>query len=517
MKDLIINFKNEATCYLVADDVVMHNLKDRMKFHPANYMFNPKYKNHIWDGYIQLIKNNEMASGLIPKLCEEAAKVNVTFEIDSKYMQGLNITKENVELFSKSLRLTDDRGNPIELREHQLNGVYKALKNKRMTGLSATNSGKSAIIYTYIRFLLDAVKLKKILLLVPTTTLVEQMYNDFYDYSNINKWDVSKNCQKIYSDIKKKDRDYDKKVIISTWQSIHEWDIEFFEKFDAFICDEVHLAKGDSIQKIASKCINASYRLGVTGSLSESYTDELVIRGAFGSVVKLIDNKGMIDRGYSTPYDVKCLLLRYNENISKAMKKLTYDDEITFILECKERNKYITKLVKNLQQNTLVLFEKIQKHGIPLYTLIKTALPEKKVLYIDGTIANKQRLKIIEYMKTHNDVVLVASYKTFSTGINLRNLYNLVFASPFKSKIRLLQSLGRMLRKMELKDKVVIYDLVDDMSYKSYKNNTLKQFVDHRLVSYDNERSNYKIYKIDFNKTENEDYFIEKAKNMKKS
>lgn len=517
MKDLIINFKNEATCYLVADDVVMHNLKDRMKFHPANYMFNPKYKNHIWDGYIQLIKNNEMASGLIPKLCEEASKINVTFEIDNKYMQGLNITKENVELFSKSLRLTDDRSNPIELREHQLNGVYKALKNKRMTGLSATNSGKSAIIYTYIRFLLDVVKLNKILLLVPTTTLVEQMYNDFYDYSNINKWDVSKNCQKIYSDIKKKDRDYDKKVIISTWQSIHEWGIEFFEKFDAFICDEVHLAKGDSIQKIASKCINASYRLGVTGSLSESYIDELVIRGAFGSVVKLIDNKGMIDRGYSTPYDVKCLLLRYNENISKAMKKLTYDDEITFILECKERNKYITKLVKNLQQNTLVLFEKIQKHGIPLYALIKTALPEKKVLYIDGTIANKQRLKIIEYMKTHNDVILVASYKTFSTGINLRNLYNLIFASPFKSKIRLLQSLGRMLRKMELKDKVVIYDLVDDMSYKSYKNNTLKQFVDHRLVSYDNERSNYKIYKIDFNKTENEDYFIEKAKNMKKS
>lgn len=509
--DVQIKFLNEATCYIEADEVIMYNLRESLKFHPDNYWFTPKYKAGIWDGYIRLIKNNTLPSGLIPKLCEVINDLKLTFTVDNRYLQKFNITKDFIKTYASFLNLTDDEGNKIELREHQLEGVYKAICNKRITGLSATNSGKSALIYVYIRFLLDIIKVKKILLLVPNISLVEQMYKDFQSYSIKNNWNVENNCQKIYGDIKTKDRDFSKNIIISTWQSIHNWDVNFFKQFECFICDEVHLAKGDSIQNISNKCINASYRLGVTGSLSNSYVDELVIRGAFGSVIKLIDNNEMINKGYSTPYDVKCILLKYNENISKHMKYLNYNDEIDFLIECNERNKYIAKLAKNLNNNTLILFEKTKKHGIPLYHLLKSSLTNKKVLYIDGQIVNEQRLKIIEYMKTHNDVVLVASYGTFSTGINLKNLYNLIFASPFRSKIRLLQSLGRMLRKLKNKTKAVIYDLVDDLSYKSYKNNSLKQFIEDRLVLYDEEKTNYKIYKVNFDKTSNEEYFIQKA------
>ena len=517
MVDVEIRYKDEATCYILADEMILYNLRERLKFHPAGYFFSPKYKAKVWDGYIRLIKNNTLPSGLIPKLCEVIKEFNCTFTVDSRYLQKYDITKEFISSYSNFLNLTDDKGNRISLRDHQLEGVYKAVLNKRITGLSATNSGKSALIYVYIRFLLDIVKVNKILLLVPNITLVEQMYNDFASYSLLNRWDVNENCQRIYGGIKSRDRDFNKKIIISTWQSIYEWNNDFFEKFDVFICDEVHLAKGDCIQRIASKCTNASYRLGVTGSLSDSHTDELIIRGAFGSVVKLIDNKEMIKKGFSTPYEVKCILLKYNEEISKSMRYLSYDDEIDFLLECVERNKYIAKLTKNLNNNTLILFEKIKKHGIPLMHLLKAALPDKKIFYIDGSIKNEQRLKIIDYMKTHNDVILVASYKTFSTGINLRNLYNLIFSSPFKSKIRLLQSLGRMLRKMDNKDKVTIYDLVDDLSYKSHKNNTLTQFTDNRLVYYDNESADYKIYKININNTSNEQYFIDKAEIIKKN
>ena len=515
MVDVEIRYKDEATCYIVTDEVTMYNLKDKMKFHPKNYFFSPKYKARVWDGYVKLIKNNTMPSGLIPKLCEVIKSFNSTFSIDSRYLQKFNITRDFVKQYAEILNLTNDNGENIQLREHQLEGVYKAISNKRMTGLSATNSGKSALIYVYIRFLLDVIKLKQILLLVPTTTLVEQMYSDFYSYSLKNEWSVETNCQKVYSNIK--NRDLQKPVIISTWQSIYNNDVSFFENFEGFICDEVHLAKGDSIQSIASKCINASYRLGVTGSLSDCYVDELVIRGAFGSVVQLINNEQMIQKGYSTPYDVKCILLKYDDEISKHMKYLNYHDEIDFISECKDRRKYIAKLVNNLKNNTLVLFEKIDKQGIPIYQLLKAALPNKKVLYIDGEIEIENRIKIIEYMKNHNDVVLVASYGTFSTGINLRNLYNLIFATPFRSKIRLLQSLGRMLRTFENKDKVMIYDLVDDMSYKSYVNNLLKQFTESRLVYYDRENSNYKIYKVNLGKVENEDFYIEKAEEIKKS
>ena len=519
MADVEIRYKDEANCRIVTDEMILYNLRESLKFHPANYFFSPKYKNHLWDGYIRLIKNDTLPTGLIPKLCEIIKGFNFTFTIDSRYIQKYNITKDFVSNYSQFLNLTDDEGNKIQLRDHQLEGVYKAISNKRMTGLSATNSGKSALIYTYIRFLLDIVKVKKILLLVPNITLVEQMYNDFASYSLANKWDVRENCQKIYSNIKVKDRDYNKNIIISTWQSIYEWDEEFFSEFDSFICDEVHLAKGDSIQKIANKCINASYRLGVTGSLSDSYTDELVIRGAFGSVYKLIDNKEMIEKGYSTPYKIKCILLKYNEKISQAMKYLSWNDEVDFLLESPERNKYIAKLVKNLNNNTLILFEKIKKHGVPLLQLLKSALPDRKIFYIDGSISNDQRLKIIDYMKDHNDIILLATYQTFSTGINLRNLHNLVFSSPFKSKIRLVQSLGRMLRKMKDKDSVTVYDLVDDLSYKSHKNNTLTQFTDNRMVYYDNEKADYKIYRVNIDYTKNEEYFIKKAeieKNNKK-
>lgn len=515
MSDVLIKFLSESICEIITDDLILRELKYRMRFHPKNYFFAPSYKSGRWDGWINLIKNNRMAVGLIPMLCSKMKDLNISFNVDIKYFPTIKITKDDIINFSKTLNITS-KGISIFPREHQIEGVYQGLSNKRATILSATNSGKSLILYVYIRYLIDVLNIKKILLLVPSTMLVEQMYNDFDDYSSQNGWNVEENCQRIYADIKI--RDMSKKVHISTWQSLYTKEPDFFEEYETLICDEVHTAKGDSIQTISNNCINAGFRLGCTGSLSGDNIDEYIIKGSFGSVHKIIENKEMIELGYSTPLDIRAVMLKYNEELCKYSKYLDYRDEISFITECKERNMFITKLVNNFKDtNTLILFERI-KHGMLMYKMIKTLLPERKLFFISGEIKKTEtRNKIKDYIENSQEkgIILLATYRTFSTGINLKRLHNLIFASPFKSRIRLLQSIGRMLRKLKGKENAILYDLVDDLSYKSYKNNILKHFIEYRLPEYDKGDFTCKIVKRNVEKTISESFYIEKAKKEK--
>ena len=152
-----------------------------------------------------------------------------------------------------------------------------------------------------------------------------------------------------------------------------------------------------------------------------------------------------------------------------------------------------------------------------LYKTIKAILPDRKLFFISGDIKTEVRNQIKEYIESSGQtgIILLATYKTFSTGISLKNLHNLIFASPFKSRVRLLQSLGRMLRKLEGKDKVTAYDIVDDLSHKTYKNNILKHFIEYRLPEYDKNGFECKIIKRSIESTTNENEYIEKALNEK--
>ena len=515
MSDVLIKYISESICEVSTDNYTLSELKYRMRFHPKNYYFTPLYKCGKWDGWIYLIKNQgRMAVGLIPMLCSKMKELNISFEIDNRYFPSYQILREDIVSYSRLLNITS-KGMNITPRDYQIEGIFQALSNKRAVLLSATNSGKSLTLYVYVRYLIDILGLNKILLLVPNTMLVEQMYSDFIDYSTNNKWDVELNCQKIYSDIK--NRDMTKKVHISTWQSLYTKDPELFHQYEAFICDEVHTAKGESIQSISANCINASFRLGCTGSLTGDNIDEYTIRGSFGSVHNIIDNKEMIAKKYSTPLEIKAILLKYNERLSQSFKYLNYQDEINFICECKERNAFIAKLVNSFSyKNTLILFDKI-KHGMFLYKTIKSIFPDRKVFFISGDIKTEVRNRIKEYIdnSTERGLVLIATYQTFSTGINLKNLHNLVFASPFKSRVRLLQSLGRMLRKAQDKDGAITYDIVDDFSYKSYINSTLKHFTEYRLPEYDKSGFKCQIIKRVIESTINENKYIEKAEQEK--
>jgi len=335
-----------------------------------------------------------------------------------------------------------------------------------------------------MRYYLDTIdENKKILIVVPTTGLVSQMYNDFKDYSSKDKWDISKNAHVIFSG---QDKLTDKKVVISTWQSIYKMPLDYFKEFSVVFGDECHLFKAKSLTSLMSKTQDCPYKIGTTGTLDGSQTHKLVIEGLFGPVFNVVKTKELMEKELLSNLTIDCITLQYNQDSIKEIKRAKYMDEIKWLTQKKERNDFITNLCCKLKGNTLLLFNYVEQHGIPLHTMIQKAYPNEKVFLIHGGTDTEQRERIRKIVDTESEAILVASYGTCSTGINIRNINNVVFGSPSKSVVRVLQSIGRGLRKTKTKDKVKLYDISDDLSHKSYKNHTLRH-LDERIKIYTNE------------------------------
>jgi superfamily II DNA or RNA helicase len=368
------------------------------------------------------------------------------------------------------------------------------MRNLRSLFISPTASGKSLIIYLIIRQLLDYKKCKKGLIIVPTTSLVEQLYNDFADYSTANGFEVSENVHRIYQG---KDKVSQLPVIISTWQSIYNLPEDYFKQFDFIIGDEAHLFKAQSLTKIMSQCINAKYRIGLTGTLDGTKTHKLVLEGLFGSVTKVTTTKELMDNKQLAEFSIKCLVLKHDDEICKLMRDKTYQEELEYLVLNESRNKFIKNLAVSLKGNTLILYQFVDKHGKILYDMISNTknIGERKVFFVYGNTDAETREQVRKITEEEEDAIIVASYGTFSTGINIRNLHNVIFASPSKSRIRNLQSIGRGLRLGDNKTKAVLYDIADDLRYKNHMNFTLKHFVE-RTKIYNDEKFSYKLYKI---------------------
>ena len=180
----------------------------------------------------------------------------------------------------------------------------------------------------------------------------------------------------------------------------------------------------------------------------------------------------------------------------KPQKFETYEDEIQYLISHEQRNKFITNLTLDLKGNTLVLFSRVESHGAVLYERINNSKQSnRKVFFVHGGVDAEEREMVREITERENDAIIVASYGTFSTGINIKNLHNVIFASPSKSRIRNLQSIGRVLRKGKNKTKAVLYDIADDCTYNSRKNYTLNHLIE-RIKTYNEENFNYEIITI---------------------
>jgi superfamily II DNA or RNA helicase len=367
-------------------------------------------------------------------------------------------------------------------RDYQIEGVYDALRHNRKLLISPTASGKSLMIYSLVRYYVE--KQQNILVVVPTTSLVEQMYKDFADYG----WDVGSYCHKIYAG---KERETDSQVIITTWQSIYKLPKQYFSRFNVVVGDEAHQFKSKSLISIMTKLCDAKYRFGFTGTLDGSQTHKWVLEGLFGPSYKIIKTDELMQKGHLAKLDIKVLLLKHPPHRFEV-----FEDEVQYIINHPKRNNFIKNLALDLKGNSLVLFARVEGHGQPLYELINNSKTDNRhVFFVHGGVATEERELVREITERENNAIIVASYGTFSTGVNIRNLHNVIFASPSKSRIRNLQSIGRVLRKGENKVKATLYDIADDISYKSRKNYTLNHLIE-RIKIYNEENFNYDIVNI---------------------
>lgn len=493
--DLIVSKINEVYAKITCEKHIARELSEYFTFFVPGHQFIPAFRNRIWDGKIRLfdLRSNQIYLGLL-KYLEE-------FASERGYVVGFDETRPDIEdefslyhakKFADILNLHSNRS-PITIREHQLNAFVHAMQKRRALLLSPTASGKSLIIYMIVRQLLDYQNLRG-LIIVPTTSLVEQLYSDFDDYSSENGFNVSDNVHRIYQG---REKVSDKPVIISTWQSLYQLPKEYFEQFDYVIGDEAHLFKAQSLTSILTSCNKTKYRIGLTGTLDGTKTHKLVLEGLFGCVEKVISTKELIDKKQLADFEIKCLVLKHNDTIGKELKDKTYQDEIMYLIASESRNKFIKNLAVSLGTNTLILYQMVDKHGRILYDMIRNTekIGQRKVFFIHGGVDTEDRESVRRIMETENDAIVVASFGTFSTGINIRNLHNIIFASPSKSRVRNLQSIGRGLRQNEGKDIATLYDIADDLRVGKHMNFTLRHFVE-RVKIYTEEKFPFKIYKI---------------------
>ena len=482
MTTLSIKKKNEVYINIQSKEPHVHQeLSDYFTFEvpEAKYLKkNPRYK--YWDGTIRLYSpaTGDLYHGLINHLQTWADEKQYVVEYEKNDWYG-NISDDNKFVSLPAVKGFMDRISKIKPRDYQYQAVYDAIKNNRKLLLSPTGSGKSLMIYALVRYY--TATSKKTLIVVPTTSLVEQMVNDFKEYG----WGADAHVHKIYSG---KDKNTDKPIIISTWQSIYKFPKRYFDDIDCVIGDEAHLFKSKSLTGIMTKLHNAKYRFGFTGTLDGSKTHKWVLEGLFGDCERVTKTDDLIKEGYLSKFRIKVLLCKHAPQHFD-----TYHDEMEYLVQHKGRNNLIKNLVKDIDGNTLVLFNYVEKHGDPLYELINNTVDSaRKVFFVHGGTDVEDREEVRQITETENNAIIIASYGTFSTGINIKRLHNIIFASPSKSRIRNLQSIGRVLRKGEGKDIATLYDIADDIGGQNY---TLKH-LNERVNIYNDENFKYEVIRI---------------------
>jgi superfamily II DNA or RNA helicase len=481
--NLVISKANEVFLKVNAEPHIEYELRDHFTFEVEGAKFMPQYRNRNWNGEIHLfdLRSKRIYVGLLDRIISFCKRHDYTYKfVDNEYYgtpyeENDTISYEGVKDYMTSICNHSPR-------KYQVEGVYDALKHNRKLLISPTASGKSLMIYALVRYYVD--KGKKILLVVPTTSLVEQMYKDFEEYG----WDSQSWCHKIYSG---KDKTNEFPVTITTWQSVYKLERSFFTDYDVIIGDEAHLFKSKSLVSIMSKLEHAKYRFGFTGTLDGTQTHKWVLEGLFGPSYKVTKTDELMRQGHLSQLDIQCLVLKHDPR-----KFDTYNDEIEYLISHEKRNNFIKNLTLDLGGNTLILYSRVEAHGQVLYDLInRSKQSDRQVFFVHGGVDAEEREQVREITETENNAIIVASYGTFSTGINIKNLHNVIFASPSKSRIRNLQSIGRVLRKGTNKVKAILYDISDDCTKGSKRNYTLNHFIE-RIKIYNEENFNYEIITI---------------------
>ena len=474
---------NEVYLRVKCEPSVAKELSEFFTFEVPNAKFMPSVRNRLWDGRVRLFSpaTGKIYLGLLPYVRRFLAENGYKIEYGEGIVPPRTIEKD---LTVKYVRSLQKKG--FKARGYQIDAIHNILESNRGLILSPTGSGKSFIIYVLTRYYVQKFENKKILIVVPTTSLVEQMYNDFADYG----WFPDEHCHKLYAG---SDKNTSKEVVISTWQSIYKLDKRYFSQFGAVFVDECHLAKAKSITGIMTKLHDCKYRIGTTGTLDGTEVHQLVLEGLFAKCKQITTTAQLVKEKHLSNLHIKCLVLRHAKEHRKGR---TYPEEMDYLATSASRNKFICKVAESQEGNTLVLAQYIKQLQTLNLLLGKCSITNpRSVFFVYGRTDTTEREEIRNIVEEEENAIIIASYGVFSTGINIKRLHNIIFASPYKSQIKVLQSIGRGLRRTEDKTDCNLFDISDDLSYNNRSNYTLKH-LEKRVEIYNQEEFDYEIIPV---------------------
>jgi len=475
---IIVNKKDEAFFQLKCKYDCALELKEFFSCHKKGFQFHPKYKYGSWNGKISFFNIEEctLPIGLYPQLNEFSKKFGYKLQLnfDTSSMRN-EISQEDLqELYNN---IFNENFMP---REHQHISIKKCIEFKRGIIEAVTSSGKSNMLYALTRFILATNPDKKVLIIVPSISLVNQMASDFEEYGFT---EAKEYINKLYGTSKSYDKD--RPILISTWQSIYKRPISFFKDFVGVLCDEVHIASTKSnmsgiggIHKVLSKCINAEYRLGFTGTLPEDKSDLWTIYGYLGPKLHKVGYKELMDKGILSKIKIANVIIKYPEQFCKMNKKRPYPEEVKEINNYEDRNKVFKFILDKIdkKENIIILCTYID-HLIKIVKYIKENYKDRKIYQIYGKTDVDDREEIRKSIDNEEGVILVATFKTMGTGINIKRIHHVIFGSSTSSKINVLQSLGRGLRIHNTKKKLIVWDLIDNLTIKNKNGTITKNYV----------------------------------------
>jgi superfamily II DNA or RNA helicase len=484
---------------------------DILEFRQVQISFTRKVKNHWlykkkgWTGEIAfLYKDKFLPAGLWGELIRMGKEHHIHIEIDGLEKLFFDIGFEEFNSWVTEFFTGSDK----PPRDYQIDAAYKIIRYRLSTQELATNAGKTLIVYMVVAYMMSKGLAQKFLMVVPNTNLILQAVEDFQDYESHRMNKIGIRTQMVYggSDDKLKEG---ANMVIGTFQSLVKSSPEFLSQFTVVMVDEAHFTNCVSIKKILTASTNAEWRYGLSGTLGDpSVADYYTIQQFLGPIVKKITPDFLFQNDYATPLDIR--VIRMNYLPEEARKKLielkqqmketdpthVYNLERKLVVRDRNRLNFICKFIVKASKNSLVLFQSVQdQYGMAIYNRLKEMTSDKEIFYVDGDISTDLREEYKERMKTGTNRILIASFKTFSTGISINNLHNIFFVESYKSEVIIKQSIGRMMRKHEDKEVAIVVDFVDDFSYKS-KLNYLMKHSNERIEIYKREKFKYKIFDV---------------------
>lgn len=422
------------------------DIKEYLTHYVEGWKFMPAYRAGSWDGKMSLFNMGTLSFpyGLFMDVYRYSRKEwkDLRYIIDpnlTEHFTGIEVTP-TWDLLHK----------PYDYQEES---IMAALNVSKGIVRIATSGGKSLVISYIIKTLLEHKLAQKNLIIVPTVGLVTQFHSDMIEYGI---------PEKIVGRVSANWKEFDKPIVVSTWQSLKN-NMCYMDLFDAVFVDEVHGVRGRILSEIVMTAKNARWRLGFTGTMPESTLEQLQVKSYLGPILKDFSSMELAKRGYVSKCNIKMIHLEY-ENQPRG----EYDEVKDQVFNNPYRMEVIRKIINDADGSVLLLVGKVEKEGEILCNFLEKC-PEmsgKEIMFLSGRDDADEREKWRKYMENSKTTVLIATYGIFSTGVNIKSLRHLILASPFKSKIRVLQSIGRALRLHA--DKVfgaVVWDLCDDVKF----------------------------------------------------